>query len=499
MASIWDDVTFFKPQEKSVISIRLDNDILAFFREGGDGYQARINAVLKSFVAYKRQKIQLQDKFVQTYEIEGGHPVNGTVPISGSALAATYLLAASLLTDTPVLLQNVPNVKCIEALVHLYEEIGVQCSENRRTGTRGVHIKDLEDPTISNDHSSAYFVGSILSMISLLVRSKKVTFSSDSYEFVELQYFSNFLEIAHLFGVQSQLSFGAHTFTPPKTFLAQNIDLLDYRETPRASLTATALLFAVKATGESVIKNADYSPTITNLCEFLNAMGAKVEGIGSSTLKVTGVNHLKGLDFAVAPDYLEAYFYATMAVATRGCLKLTNVDIDYLEPLFSFFSEFGVQIDRGKNEVEIDAQSKKLSLPRTSFKVSSYPQYPAYSALSLAVLLATFDQPTTIEGFVHVSPWATLNDLRKFGLNIEIEQERFKILVQPSVIKPALTELKSMYSYPASVLLAATLAKGKSLIRHGDKLGMFYEKVDKKLKGCGIYFEETKKHEKNKS
>ncbi|MBN1783562.1 MAG: BrnA antitoxin family protein [Alphaproteobacteria bacterium] len=499
MASIWDDVAFFKPQEKSVISIRLDNDILAFFREGGDGYQARINAVLKSFVAYKRQKIQLQDNLVQTYQITGGHRAHGSVSVSGSALGATYLLSASLLTDTPILLQNVPNVMCIEALVHLYEEMGVQCSENRRMGTRGVHLKDLEDPTISNDHSSAYFVGSILSMISLLVRGKNVTFSSDSREFVELQYFSNFLEIARLFGVKEHLSFGAYTFNPPKEFLAQTIDLLDYRETPRGTLTATAILFAVKAKGETIIRNADYSPTVTNLCEFLNAMGANIAGIGSSTLKISGVRQLKGVDFSVSPDYLEAYFYATVAVATRGCLKLTNVDIDYLEPLFSFFSEFGVQIDRGKNEVEIDAQSKPLQLPRTSFKVGSYPQYPAFSALSLAVLLATFDQPTTIEGFVHVSPWATLNDLRKFGLDIEIERECHKIIIQPSTLSPALTELKSMYSYPVSVLLAAILAKGESLIRHGDKLSMFYEKMDKKLKGCGVSFEETKKRQNDKA
>ncbi len=493
----WDDVILFRPQEKNVISIRLDKDILAFFREDGDGYQARINAVLKSFVAYQRKKEEKEGGQFQTYEVFGGARVSGSIKISGSSLATTYAMCASLLTDEPVVLNNTPNVSCLKKLSKLFESISVNYSENIRQGTRGIHSKELENEIALGESSKEYFSGSILTMVSLLASGKTVNFSSDIKEFTDLQFFSNFVEISHLFGIKERLSFGAFTFTPPSRLKANEIDLLNYKETPHSTLTATSLLFAVLADGETIIKNGSYSPTIIDLCEFLKKIGAKIEGVGSSLLKIKGVKRLKGTDYSMAPDYLEAYLYITIAVATRGYLKLTNVDLDCLEPFLYFLSDFGVKVERKIDSVEIDAMSEPLKLPKTEFKVGGYPNFPAYNALLLGVFLSTFDEPTTIEGFIYLSPWVTLNELNKFGIKMSIDRERKKMLIKPSVITNAPTDLKSN-SYNASILLATILAKGKSPIKNGNRLGMFYEKIEEKLKNCGISMTEVIKEKQNK-
>jgi len=125
MAEIWDNITLFNPQDKAVISIRLDKDILSFFRGDGTGYQKRINAVLKSFVAYQRRK-ENGGYISFVHEITGGNSISGEVKIGGSVLASTYIMCASLMTKEEVNLINIPNVKSLFSLTNLFKSLLVQ-------------------------------------------------------------------------------------------------------------------------------------------------------------------------------------------------------------------------------------------------------------------------------------------------------------------------------------------------------------------------------------
>lgn len=496
MSSVWDDVTFFQSREKNSISIRLDRDILDFFKEGGEGYQARINAVLKSFVAYQRQRMQTKFDTTHSFEILGGEPFSGTISVGGSALTATYIFCAALLGHEPVMITNVPNVISVQTLMRWFEKIGVDCSENRRTGSHGISSQFLEDSIVlSSQFFEEYFVGAVLTASALLAKGKKVQMASFSTDFFELQFFSDFVQIARAFGVKESLVYGAFSFTPPLGYVRSiELDVASFKETAPSGLTAMVLLFASQSSGETILKNASFSPHIIDFCSFLIERGVEISGVGSSVLKIRGGQPLKSVSYNIDADYLEAQFYGMVAATLRGRVRLMQVNLDYLEPFLSSLAEFGIKITRNmkENEVEIDAESPKLVLPRTAFEIGSYPKHSFHHALLFSVFLSTFNQATTLSGPLYSHPWSVLSNLNKLGLKIQINRENKLISVFPSQAEPALIEVHSMHNYPLSILLGALLAKGKSVIRQTDRFEFLYPRIDKKLRSCGVQVEKLK-------
>ncbi|MHA1541242.1 MAG: BrnA antitoxin family protein [Alphaproteobacteria bacterium] len=490
MDEIWDKTRLFKTIRKGVISIRLDESVLDFFRDTGNGYQTRMNEVLKSFVAYQKKKQVLIDND-KVYTVFGGDKISGEIEVGGSPITATYIISASILSDKKINLENIPNVKSLDSMSHLLEKVGIDFNWNKASGNATVLVENLKKEIDIETEKNEYFSGMILTTTALLSRGRVINFKSNIAEFTELQYFSNFLEIGRLFGLKDKMNEGVLSLKLSNKRENLEIDLSKYKETPKSTLTATAILFAVKHNGSTVIKNGSFSPSTIDLCDFLKKTGVKIKGVGSSVLEITGGTILKETTYPTTPDYLGAYFYITIAVATRGKLKLKNINIDYLDPFLFMISEFGVIIKRGKNEVSIDAETKKLSLPKTTFSVGNYPNYPAYNALMLGVLLSTFDKETIVEGFIYLSPWSSINELRKFGLQMEIDRERLQLSVKPSKIILAETELKNT-NFNASILLASILAKGKSSIKNGSKLNFFHEHFERKLQNCGINIKELK-------
>ena len=143
MSNIWDDITLFAPREKEPISIRLDKDILEFFRSSGDGYQIRINAVLKSFIAYQKKKEEFRTSSLENFYINGGKKLFGTINVGGSLSSANYILIASLLSESPVFLSNIPSTKRIEDLCKAYENSGINISNHRSNGNLVVNFNEV--------------------------------------------------------------------------------------------------------------------------------------------------------------------------------------------------------------------------------------------------------------------------------------------------------------------------------------------------------------------
>ncbi|MBN2675999.1 MAG: BrnA antitoxin family protein, partial [Alphaproteobacteria bacterium] len=363
MEDIWNDITIFIPREKQLISIRLDREILDFFKQNGNGYQGRINSVLKSFIAHQKQKTEQGVNEIQLFKVSGKKKLHGQVKISGSTYSAATALAASLWAESPTFLRKIPYTTAIQRNLYFFEELGINVSPHQKNSSVGLHFDHVENKyDITDKPYPDLFLSKLLSAIPLLGRSKKIFLSVPARSFNHIQILSHFRKLIKAFGAEEKLIDGTLRFTLKGRYLPQEIDISKFSDSPKSILTLFVLLIAVRGDGVSKILNASFSPTVNMLCELLVEMGGKIDGLGSSTLTITGVKKLKGRTFKINQNSLEANFYALLAASTRSYIRLTDINLDYMEPILNFLEKTGVKILREKDSIEINASTTPLSL-----------------------------------------------------------------------------------------------------------------------------------------
>lgn len=271
---------------------------------------------------------------MEEFVIEGGIPLSGEVTPSGNKNAALPLLAACLLTDEPVILRNLPQIRDVLAMRKLIESLGAVIEEldvnSWRITTRELTASHLDPDLCRRIRASILIAGPVVA------RSGGVRLPPPGGDVIGRRRLDTHILALRALGAEVVYD---RVFEITSNGLHGADMLLD-----EASVTATenAVMAAVLAKGETRIRNAASEPHVQEVCNFLNILGAKIEGIGSNTLHITGVEKLHGGDYTVGPDLLEVVSYIGAAVVTRGNIRIHNAGVEHLEMVRQVFHRLGV-------------------------------------------------------------------------------------------------------------------------------------------------------------
>jgi UDP-N-acetylglucosamine 1-carboxyvinyltransferase len=250
---------------------------------------------------------------MKQYIITGGNPISGTVRCSGNKNAALPCIAAALLTDESVVLRNIPEIEDVDVMLKVFSTLGGTVKKLDAHNYR-LHAANITSSEIPEKYA-VLIRASILFAGPLLARVGRVVLPPPGGDVIGRRRLdTHFLALTEL-GARVQNIDGAFHFTAKKTRLAGCDLFLD-----EASVTATenAVMAAALAKGATVITNAACEPHVQDLCNMLNAMGARIEGVGSNILRISGVERLGGCEFAIGADYMEAGSFVGLAAATHG-------------------------------------------------------------------------------------------------------------------------------------------------------------------------------------
>lgn len=418
---------------------------------------------------------------MEEFIIEGGHPLRGEVTPSGNKNAALPLLAACLLTEEPVILRNVPQIRDVQAMRRLIESLGSVVEEldgsTWRITTRELASSHLDPDLCRRIRASILIAGPVVA------RAGSLRLPPPGGDVIGRRRLDTHILALRALGAKV-------TYDRVFEFEADGLHgadiLLD-----EASVTATenAVMAAVLAKGKTQIRNAASEPHVQEVCQFLNVLGAKIEGIGSNTLHITGVSKLKGGEFTIGPDLLEVVSYIGAAVVTRGEIRIRNAGVQHLEMIRLVFSRLGVRWDVDGSDLLVPSDqslviSSELDGAVPEIKTNVWPAFPT-DLISIAITMAT--QAT---GSVLFHDWMFSGRMyftdKLVGMGARIILcDPYRVLIQgPTPLYGEKLESPDIRAGMA-LLLAALAAKGTSKIRNISQIERGYEKVDEKLRRLG--------------
>lgn len=421
---------------------------------------------------------------MEKFVIEGRVPLSGEVLPSGNKNAALPLLAASLLTEEPIILRNVPNIKDVHAMLCLLQSLGVQI-EAIDDHTWKVHASRVS-PTDLDPELCKKIRASILLAGPMLARTGELKLPPPGGDVIGRRRVDTHILALRSLGAQAEYDRAHQYFWFRANQLSGSDVLLD-----EASVTATenAIMAAVTAKGRTVIRNAASEPHIQELCHFLNSIGGKIENIGSNTLVIEGVEKLRGGEFIVGPDYLEVVSFIGAAVVTGGSIKIRDAGPQHLDMIKLVFRKLGVSWETlGKDIIVPKDQPLEIepdlgnAIPEIS--VMPWPAFPT-DLMSIAIVVATQSKGSVLfHDWMYPSRMFFIDKLVSMGAHIVLCDPHRSIVQGPTLLYGEKLESPDIRAGMALVL-AALAAQGQSEIRNIGQIDRGYERIDEKLRSLG--------------
>jgi UDP-N-acetylglucosamine 1-carboxyvinyltransferase len=421
------------------------------------------------------------DKFI----IEGGHPLSGTVTPSGNKNAAFPLLAACLLTDEPITLHNVPAIGDTQIMGELLDEVGVSV-EKLTPHTWRVHACDVQVGELV-PQLFGRIRGSVTLAGPLLARMGSVDLPRPGGDVIGRRRMDTHFQAMAALGADVDID---GTFRLRGKGLRGADILLD-----EASVTATenTIMAAVLAQGTTVVRNAACEPHVQDLCCMLCGLGAQIEGIGSNTLTICGVDRLRGGEYTISSDHMEVGSYIALAAATGGELLIRNAGHEHLRMIGMVYERLGVRFEARGQDIFVSATQPLTITPDIggaipTIKDGPWPAFPA-DLMSIAIVLASQARGTVL---VHERMFESrlyfVDQLIAMGARIILCDPHRCVVQGPSPLHG--DEVSSPDIRAGMALLAAALcAEGQSTIRNIRQIDRGYERVEEKLRALGARIE----------
>jgi UDP-N-acetylglucosamine 1-carboxyvinyltransferase len=423
---------------------------------------------------------------MESFVIKGGQPLSGTIRPAGNKNGALPIIAASLLADEPVLLRNVPHIRDVETMLQLVASTGAEVSEVApnavRIDPRNLHRTAL-DPVLCSQ-----IRGSVLLAAPLLTRTGRCVLPAPGGDGIGRRRLDTHLLGFGALGVRSNFERGALELVADG--LRGDEMFLD-----EASVTATenTIIAAALADGETIIGNAACEPHVQDLCRFLNVLGARITGVGSNRLSITGVERLRGADYSVGPDHVEVGSFIGLAVMTGGELLIEDVIPDDLRPIEVGFSKLGVRWELDGSTLRVPRDQEMVvqdDLGAAIPKVDDGP-WPAFPAdlTSIALAIATQARGTTmIFEKMYENRLFFVDKLVGMGARIILCDPHRAVVSGPSRLYGDRMESPDIRAGMA-LLLAALAADGESVIGNVGQIDRGYERIDERLRHLGASIE----------
>ena len=408
--------------------------------------------------------------------IQGGHTLEGTIEISGAKNSAVALIPASILADDIVKIDNIPNISDIDALCDILKYLGAKIK--LEDGMIEIDPTTIENKNIPEEISnklraSYYFMSALLG----------------KYKHVEM-YFPGGCKIGARPIDQTLKGFttlGAIVKEKDNKFIIDAEELIGghvYLDMPSVGATINTMLVATKAKGTTIIDNAAKEPEIVNVATYLNNMGAKITGAGTSEIRITGVEKLHSAFTEVIPDRIETGTYVIAGALLGNNLRIQNVIPDHVESLVLKLKEMGFKMTIGNDFIEISA---KKDLNPVNVKTLGYPGFPTDLQQPLTVLLTQCNGVSILEETIYENRFQNIPYLNNMGSNIEIAGKKIKI-IGPTKLhgeNVVATDLRA----GACLVLAGLAAEGETVITDIEHVLRGYSNIIEKLTNVGAKIE----------
>jgi UDP-N-acetylglucosamine 1-carboxyvinyltransferase len=435
-------------------------------------------------LSYNRGDIPLE-RNMEKFIIEGGVPLNGEVTPAGNKNAALPLMAAALLTNEPVVLHNIPQIEDTRVMRQLIESLGAQVEDLDANSWR-ITARDVQPAELTPDLCRR-IRASILVAGPLTARIGEFKLPPPGGDVIGRRRLDTHILALRALGVDVK-------YDRDFTFQARGLRGADILM-DEASVTATenAIMAAVTARGDTIIRNAASEPHVQELCYFLNSLGAQIEEIGSNTLHIHGVTSLHGGEFTIGPDYLEVISFVGAAAVTHGSLRVKNAGVNNLHMIAHVFERLGITWQVEGDDLILPASQALTVVPDLDgaipeIKTNVWPAFPT-DLISIAITVAT-----QVSGSVLFHDWMFSGRMyftdKLVGMGARIILcDPYRCLIQgPNQLYGENLESPDIRA-GMSMLLAALAAKGRSTIRNISQIERGYQDVDKKLRALGAKIE----------
>ncbi len=412
------------------------------------------------------------------FKIVGGTPLSGELPVSGSKNSGLPALAACLLTDEPVMLRRIPQVKDIITMQNLLAYTGARVSHDN--GKVCVDARSLDRPEAPYDVVKTMRASSLV-LGPLVARTGRARVSMPGGCAIGARPINFHVSALEQLGATIEQSHGYVEAQAPDGLRGGNIHF------DRITVTGTedVLMAAVLAHGDTVIRNAAREPEVKDLAELLNKMGAKIEGAGSSIIKIRGVERLHGTEHAIIPDRIEAGTFLLAGAISRGDVVVTGCTPDHVAALIVKMEQAGAEIDTlepGTLRVRCSHRPKAIDITTEEypgFATDLQAQYMAWMSFSRGISFVT---ETIFENrFMHAQ------ELARMGANIRIEGRQAIVAGEEHLTGAQV--IASDLRGSASLILAALAAQGESTVDRVYHMDRGYERFEEKLAAAGATIE----------
>lgn len=421
---------------------------------------------------------------MEKFIIQGGKPLRGSVTPSGNKNAALPLLAATLLTDQPVILHNLPEIRDVQTMRSLLTSLGAAVES---IGDHSWKIQAREvNPDSLDQELCSLIRASILLAGPLCARVGHLHLPPPGGDVIGKRRIDT-----HIIALQA---LGAEVdYQPQRKLFHFQADQLRGADIllDEASVTATenAVMAAVTAEGKTILRNAASEPHVQELCRFLVTLGARIEGIGSNTLHITGVDQLHGGEFTVGPDYLEVVSFIGAASVTGGEITIRDAGVDYLNMIRMVFNQLGVDwVHQGDDLFVPGDQTMEIKpdfrggIPEIS--VMPWPAFPS-DLMSIAIVVATQSSGNVLfHDWMYEGRMYFTDKLSSLGAQIVLCDPHRCIVNGPSQLVSGSVDSPDIRAGLALVL-AALAAEGESVIGNIGQIDRGYERIDEKLRALG--------------
>lgn len=416
---------------------------------------------------------------MEQYAIKGGNPLVGEVEIGGAKNAALGVLAAAIMTDDTVIVDNLPDVRDINVLLNAMESIGVVVNRTDRHTAKingsMIHGFVIEDEFIKKIRASYYLLGALLGKYKHAevalpggcnIGSRKIDLHIKGFKALGAEVkIEHGLIIAHADKLK-----GAHI----------------YLDTVSVGATINIMLAAVLAEGKTVIENAAKEPHVVDVANFLNSMGANIKGAGTDVVRINGVQRLHATEYSIIPDQIEAGTFMLAAAITKGDVTVKNVIPKHLESTSAKLLEMGCQIEESDDAVRVVASRR---LESTQVKTLPYPGFPTDMQPQISVALALAQGTSIVTESIFDNRFKYVDELAKMGSDIKVEGntaiiEGVKHFTSANLTAPDLRA-------GAALVLACLTAEGFSTVEDIKYIERGYEDFHIKLQGLGAQIDKV--------
>ena len=414
---------------------------------------------------------------MEQYIIKGGNPLVGEVEIGGAKNAALAILAAAIMTDETVTIDNLPDVNDINVLLEAISGIGAEVDRIDRHTVRinGSNIEnfDIEYDYIKKIRESYYLLGALLG------KYKRAEVALPGGCNIGSRPIDQHLKGFRALGAYVDIEHGK-IIAEAERLIGKHI----YFDVVSVGATINVMMAASMAEGLTILENVAKEPHVVDVANFLNSMGANIRGAGTDVIKIRGVSRLHKTDYSIIPDQIEAGTFMFAAAATRGDVTVMNVIPKHLEATIAKLVEIGCEVEEFDDAVRVVS---KGDLHNTQVKTLPYPGFPTDMQPQIGVTLALCKGTSTITESIFENRFKYLSELARMGANVKVEGNAATIegVDKFSGARVSAPDLRA----GAALVIAGMAADGITIVDDIVYIQRGYERFEEKLRSLGAVIE----------